>query len=166
MNPPLAFIGGIGTPELVFIAIIALLLFGGKNLPHAARSFGRALREFKKASADIERELKSAIEETPPPPAALPPPASDPVPTDEETYDYTKDYAEDDPYTAEEQAAFHPDETDTDTPDHPSAPDYTAADTADAPDTAPHAPEPSVPDAPDAAPEPPVTSPSPPPPAP
>ncbi len=36
-------------PDLIIIAFVALLLFGGKNLPGLARSVGQAIREFTKA---------------------------------------------------------------------------------------------------------------------
>lgn len=40
----------IGTSELIVIALVLLLLFGGKKLPELARGIGDAIREFKKAS--------------------------------------------------------------------------------------------------------------------
>jgi sec-independent protein translocase protein TatA len=39
----------IGTPELVIILVIVLLLFGGKKLPELSRSLGEAIREFRKS---------------------------------------------------------------------------------------------------------------------
>ena len=44
----------IGLQELILIFVIALLVFGPKNLPQLGRSLGRAMREFKKASAEFE----------------------------------------------------------------------------------------------------------------
>jgi len=38
-----------GTTEIVLIAIVALVLFGGKKIPELARGIGAALKEFKKA---------------------------------------------------------------------------------------------------------------------
>ncbi len=49
---------GIGLPELVIILVIALIVFGPKKLPDLAKSLGKGLAEFKKASD----ELKSSIE--------------------------------------------------------------------------------------------------------
>lgn len=41
---------GIGTTELIIIAVILLLLFGGKKLPELGRGIGDAIKEFKKAT--------------------------------------------------------------------------------------------------------------------
>jgi sec-independent protein translocase protein TatA len=46
ISPPL-LIGGLGTPEIVLIALVILLLFGATKLPELARGSGRALRIFK-----------------------------------------------------------------------------------------------------------------------
>lgn len=52
-----------GGPELIFILIITLVLFGGKKLPELARGLGRSLGEFRKAKDEFEREIhKSAAE--------------------------------------------------------------------------------------------------------
>jgi TatA/E family protein of Tat protein translocase len=45
--------GSIGTPELIVIAVLALLVFGPKRLPEIGRNVGAAIREFRKASRDI-----------------------------------------------------------------------------------------------------------------
>ncbi len=44
----------LGVPELVLILIIALLLFGANRLPEIGRAVGKALREFKKATREIQ----------------------------------------------------------------------------------------------------------------
>ncbi len=49
---------GIGMPEMLLILAIALIVIGPKKLPDLAKSMGRALREFKKATS----ELKESIE--------------------------------------------------------------------------------------------------------
>lgn len=69
----LAFIEGIGGPELLMIMFVVLLLFGGQKLPELAKGLGKSMREFKKAASGVEEEFKRAIEETPDTPA---PPAA------------------------------------------------------------------------------------------
>lgn len=47
-------LGGIGTTEIVIIAVVLLILFGGKKLPELARGLGEAVREFKKSISGKE----------------------------------------------------------------------------------------------------------------
>lgn len=72
MNPFLAFIEGIGGPELLMIMFIVLLLFGANRLPDLARGMGKAVREFKKATSSVEQEVRRAMEEPPPAPSPRP----------------------------------------------------------------------------------------------
>ena len=77
---PLA-IFGLGTPEIILICFVILLLFGAKRLPDLARGLGKSIREFKKASNEAENDIRQAIDEqpkTPPPtkPSATTPPSS------------------------------------------------------------------------------------------
>src|ERR1700676_1486017 len=55
--------GPIGVQEMVFIFIIALLLFGPKKLPELGRTIGKALTEFRRHSSDLkatfEREMQT-----------------------------------------------------------------------------------------------------------
>jgi len=46
--------GRIGAPEILFIVLVIVLLFGVKKLPEIGRSIGKAIREFRKAGDDIE----------------------------------------------------------------------------------------------------------------
>jgi len=63
---------GIGMPELVIILVIALLVIGPHKLPELAKSLGKGLAEFKKASEDFQRNIQEEsrkAEEKPAPPA-------------------------------------------------------------------------------------------------
>lgn len=50
---------GLGTTELLVIAFVIVLLFGGKKLPQLGRSFGSAITNFKKGLNEPEQEKKS-----------------------------------------------------------------------------------------------------------
>lgn len=60
---------GIGLPELVIILIVALVVFGPRKLPDLAKSLGKGLAEFKKASDDlkssIDGDLRVDLDEEP-----------------------------------------------------------------------------------------------------
>ena len=63
---------GIGMPELIIILVIALLVIGPHKLPELAKSLGKGLAEFKKASEDFQRNIQEEsrkAEEKPAPPA-------------------------------------------------------------------------------------------------
>lgn len=51
----------IGTPEMLVILFVVLLLFGGKKLPELARGLGKGIREFKDASDGVKREIHRNI---------------------------------------------------------------------------------------------------------
>lgn len=55
---PLAFLGNIGTAEILVILLIVLLVFGAKRIPELARSLGKASREFKDARDGVLTELE------------------------------------------------------------------------------------------------------------
>jgi sec-independent protein translocase protein TatA len=91
-------------PEMVVIAVIALIIFGPRKLPELGKSLGKSIAEFKRASNELKNTLEDEIRteelqearrsaEIPktaaaPPVAAPPagaPPESDTKPTDENT---------------------------------------------------------------------------------
>ena len=49
---------GIGTPELLVILAVALIVIGPKKLPDLAKSLGRALGEFKRATSDLKQSIE------------------------------------------------------------------------------------------------------------
>ena len=51
---------GIGTQELLFIALIVLLLFGGKKIPELMKGLGKGVRSFKEGMNDVENTLKDS----------------------------------------------------------------------------------------------------------
>lgn len=59
---------GIGAQELIVILVIALLVFGPKRLPELARSLGKGLAEFRRASNDLRQTLSTEPEPTRPTP--------------------------------------------------------------------------------------------------
>ena len=46
--------------EVIFALLIALLLFGSKEIPKLARTFGKGMKEFKRATDDIKREFEES----------------------------------------------------------------------------------------------------------
>lgn len=46
-----------GTLEIIFIFVVYLLLFGAKGIPTLAQTLGRAVRQFRDATSDIQREM-------------------------------------------------------------------------------------------------------------
>ena len=72
MADTLAILEGFGGPEMLFIAILALLMFGAKRLPELARGVGRAVREFKRATSGVEENLREVMREDPLAPALRP----------------------------------------------------------------------------------------------
>jgi len=72
MTPFLAFLGW---PEIVMILIIVLVLFGARKVPELMKGLGSGIKEFKKASREVQDEVQRAIDEEPEPPRKAPAPA-------------------------------------------------------------------------------------------
>ncbi len=45
-------------PHIILIALVVLLLFGGKKIPELMRGLGRGIREFKDAKDNVKREIE------------------------------------------------------------------------------------------------------------
>ena len=58
MNNPL-FIGNLGAGEIIVIALIVLLLFGGKKIPELMKGIGKGVRSFKEGMNNIEKEIEN-----------------------------------------------------------------------------------------------------------
>jgi TatA/E family protein of Tat protein translocase len=50
-------LGSLGFPEILFILVLALLVFGPRRLPEVGRKVGRALGEFRRATGDLKRSI-------------------------------------------------------------------------------------------------------------
>ena len=55
---------GIGMPELIVILVIALIVIGPQKLPDLARSLGKGLAEFKKATEDFKQSVEDEVKAT------------------------------------------------------------------------------------------------------
>ncbi len=60
----LLLLGGLGTGEIIIIALIVLLLFGGKKIPELMKGIGKGVKNFKDGLKDVEDEIKSDINTT------------------------------------------------------------------------------------------------------
>jgi sec-independent protein translocase protein TatA len=56
---------GIGLPEILIVAVIALVVLGPKRLPDAGRSLGRGMREFKSAITGGDKDDDDVVSEKP-----------------------------------------------------------------------------------------------------
>lgn len=55
----------IGAPEIIFIVLIVLLLFGGKKIPELMKGMGKGVKMFKQGMNEMEEEVKRPIEDQP-----------------------------------------------------------------------------------------------------
>jgi TatA/E family protein of Tat protein translocase len=53
---------GLGVPEILFILVIALIVFGPKRLPEIGRSLGKTLGEFRKATDDLKNTIEREVQ--------------------------------------------------------------------------------------------------------
>lgn len=52
------FLGNLGAGEIIIIALIVLLLFGGKKIPELMKGIGKGVKSFKDGMKGIEKELE------------------------------------------------------------------------------------------------------------
>ena len=53
----LLFLGNIGAGEIVIVALVVLLLFGGKRIPELMKGIGKGVRSFKDGMKEIEKDI-------------------------------------------------------------------------------------------------------------
>jgi sec-independent protein translocase protein TatA len=66
-----------GMPEILLVLAVILIFFGAKKLPELAKGMGQGIKEFKKATRDVNNELERAMDDQPthsPPPSPPPSP--------------------------------------------------------------------------------------------
>jgi sec-independent protein translocase protein TatA len=63
MNQTMLAIGGLGTPEIIVIAVVIFLLFGATRLPQLAKALGQSKRAFKEGLDESEREGRKDLKE-------------------------------------------------------------------------------------------------------
>ncbi len=56
-------IGGLGAGELIIIALVVLLLFGGKKIPELMRGLGKGVRSFKDGLNEAKEEVEKIEED-------------------------------------------------------------------------------------------------------
>ena len=74
---------GLSGGELMLVLVAVLILFGAKKIPDFAKGLGQGIKEFKKASREVQDEIERAGEEASAPPRPLtpaPPPPEPPAP--------------------------------------------------------------------------------------
>lgn len=63
MTENMLAIGGLGTPEIIVIAIVIFLLFGATRLPQLAKALGQSKRAFKEGLDEGEKESRKNLED-------------------------------------------------------------------------------------------------------
>jgi sec-independent protein translocase protein TatA len=58
---PFALVGPLGWSELLIIFFIILIIFGPRKLPEVAEALGKSIQKFKKASRDVQKELRADV---------------------------------------------------------------------------------------------------------
>jgi len=55
--------GNLGTPEILVIGLVILVLFGAKRIPEFMQGLGKGVREFRKAAKDIQEEIEKPVDQ-------------------------------------------------------------------------------------------------------
>ena len=61
--PMIAFLTGLGWPEILLILALVLVLFGPKRLPEIAEAMGKSIRKFKSATSEATRDVKRELDD-------------------------------------------------------------------------------------------------------
>ncbi len=60
----LLFLGNLGTGEIIIIAIVVLLLFGGRKIPELMKGLGKGIKNFKEGVKGIEDDIEGGDDKT------------------------------------------------------------------------------------------------------
>lgn len=63
MTGLLLLIGGLGMSEILLIALVVLLFFGGKKIPELMKGLGKGVRSFKDGMNEVEKDIKETVKE-------------------------------------------------------------------------------------------------------
>lgn len=55
------FLGNIGVWEIVLIALVVLLFFGGRKIPELMKGLGKGVKSFKEGMTEVEKELNTPV---------------------------------------------------------------------------------------------------------
>jgi sec-independent protein translocase protein TatA len=100
----LAFLQNLSSWEILLIFLVVLLFFGAKRLPELFRSFGKSVKEFKKATTEIEDDIRTAMEDDSEPSKSKPTQNSTPPKNDSQQKSVQTEAAEvSSPHTASEE---------------------------------------------------------------
>jgi sec-independent protein translocase protein TatA len=66
VKSPLLLFQELGMTELILIALVVLLLFGGRKIPELMRGLGKGIREFNDAKNNVRQEIEEGMKEQQP----------------------------------------------------------------------------------------------------
>lgn len=53
----------LGTGEIILVALVVLLIFGGKKIPELMRGIGKGVNQFKRGMKDLDDEIKDGVDD-------------------------------------------------------------------------------------------------------